>query len=66
MTQLTINQAAELRGVNHSTIWRWIKVYGLEAQRLGSVWVIDADQLKNFIPPRRGPKGKKNELPTNS
>lgn len=48
---ISLAEAAELKDVDRSTIWRWIR-RGLPAQRIGNVWVVDRDELVKFVPVR--------------
>lgn len=59
--KITITQAAEKRGVDKSTIWRWIKVYNIEAIRIGFAWFVNEDTVMKFQPPQRGPRKKVND-----
>lgn len=55
---LTIPEAANFRGVNRSTVIRWIKK-GLPARVDNFQWLIDIDDLIMFEPKQRGrPKAK--------
>lgn len=55
---LTVPQAANFRGVNRSTITRWIKK-GLPAKADNFQWLIDIDDLITFEPKQRGrPKAR--------
>ena len=56
MVNLTTAQAAQLRNVSREAILKWIKVYGLKAEKPGRDWIINQKDLDQFKPARRGPK----------
>jgi excisionase family DNA binding protein len=58
MQPLTITQAAKLKGVDRSTIFRWIKQQGLRADQFGEMWLIERDDLNKFTPRKAGRPAK--------
>jgi len=61
--QLTTLQAAQLRGVTREAIQKWIKVYGLKAEKFGRDWLINQSDLDKFTPNKVGRPTK--EQPSN-
>ena len=58
MTDLSLQEVAALRGVSIWTVRKWVTRKQLKAiKKAGAYWV-DATDLENFTPSRRGPKGK--------
>ena len=51
-----ITDASRLRGVNRSTVFRWIVNGKLQATRYGNEWLIRAGDLAAFTPNKPGPK----------
>lgn len=52
-------QAAAVKGVTRMAVNKWIKAGVLKkAIYFGGVWHIEADELMEFKPDRRGPKVK--------
>lgn len=54
---ISLAEAAKLRNVDRSTIWRWIKA-GLPAQQIGKAWVVDRESLLSYQPRKRGKPAK--------
>jgi excisionase family DNA binding protein len=61
--QLTTLQAAQLRGVTREAIQKWIKRYGLKAEKFGRDWLINQSDLDKFTPRKAGRPAK--EQPSN-
>ena len=64
MKQFTISEIAESRGVDPSTVLRWIQSGHFSGAQmhdtpLGKYWTVPAADLKGFEAPKRGPKPKK-------
>lgn len=60
---LTVQEVAELKGVEARTVRGWIQRGLVEAEQINPrLWLIDADSVKNFEPPSAGrpPKASKN------
>lgn len=55
---ITIPDAARLRNKTPATIWRWVKLGWITAEKVGRDWLIDRQSLLDFDPPRPGVKGK--------
>jgi excisionase family DNA binding protein len=53
---ISITEAATRRGVARQTVLQWVRKGWLPAQRVGSQWIVDADTVANFKPPKPGPK----------
>lgn len=47
--KLTVAQTAELLGVSDTTIYKWLKEGVLPGYRLGGLWVLFRDQVKDRI-----------------
>lgn len=45
----TISEFAELLGVHNQTVWRYIRSGRLKATRLGSKYLIPANELTKFL-----------------
>ena len=46
---LTVPQAAERAGKDPETIRRWIRAHRLRAQKIGTQWVIDENELDDVL-----------------
>lgn len=61
MTDLSLQEVAHLRGVSIWTVRKWVYRKQLKSyKKAGARWVTKED-LDNFTPDRRGPKGKNND-----
>jgi excisionase family DNA binding protein len=54
MDLLSTIQVAERLGVDDSTVRLWCRQGLLSAQQVGGSWVISADALAKFMPPKMG------------
>jgi hypothetical protein len=52
--ELTSGDVARIYGVNECNVRRWCESGKLAATKLGHIWVIDSEALKEFKRPKRG------------
>ena len=51
---LKVSDVARRLRVNKDTIYRWIQTGELPAYRVGNLWRIDSQELKQYITSRKG------------
>ena len=49
-----INTAADLIGVHHSTVWRYIRDGRLDAVRVATIYLVKSKDVRKFRRPKMG------------
>jgi excisionase family DNA binding protein len=54
-TTLTVQEVADLKGVDSRTVRGWIQRGLIEAEQINPrLWLVDAESVKDFQPPKSG------------
>ena len=57
--QMTVTQAAEYLDVTRGRVKQLIEQKRVDAEKIGSVWIITRKSVEHYAATRQGPKAKK-------